>query len=109
VSIGPLGHVGIAAGTPLAQAKGSEVQRAAHDSAQQERQVEAGRRATDAAGIGATEGDENETSDRDADGRRLWEIPAGKGPPTADATDGSNDGSVKDPTGQNGTQLDLAG
>ncbi len=109
MSIGPLGHLGIAAGTPLAQSKGSELQRAAHDSEHHARQVEAGRRAQDAAGIGATEGDENATSDRDADGRRLWEIPPDKEPRTSDIANGPDEPGVKDPTGKNGTQLDLAG
>jgi hypothetical protein len=108
MSIGPLEHAGIAAGTPSALSKGSELHRAAHDSAQHARHVEAGRRAEDAAGIGATRGDENETSDRDADGRRLWEVSLGEAPRSIDA-DGPGGGGAKDPTGQSGTQLDLAG
>jgi len=108
MSIGPLEHAGTTAGTPLALSKGSELQRAAHDSAHHARQVEAGRKAQDAAGIGATHGDENETSDRDADGRRLWDISLGAAPRGIDAEVPGGRG-AKDPTGQSGTQLDLAG
>jgi len=108
MSIGPLEHAGIAAGVPLALSKGSELQRAAHESAHHARQVEAGRKAQDAAGIGATEGDENETSDRDADGRRLWDDSIGSATRSINAVDPVGSG-TKDPTGQSGTQLDLAG
>ncbi len=101
-------HTGIAAGTPSALSKGSELQRAAHDSARHAGHVEAGRTAEDAAGIGTTRGDENETSDRDADGRRLWEVTLGETPRRIDADVPGGCG-AKDPTGQSGTQLDLAG
>ena len=109
MSIGPLSHVGVAAGTPLAQSKGSEVQRAGHDVAHQERQVDMVRKAENAAGVGATEGEETETSDRDADGRRLWQAPRGDGQRLADDASTSEEHRVMDPSGRSGTQLDLAG
>ena len=37
-------------------------------------------KASDASGIGSTDGEEHQTEERDADGRRLWEAPLGKKP-----------------------------
>ncbi|TWT41591.1 hypothetical protein [Botrimarina hoheduenensis] len=75
MSIGPLGGIlGSAAGTPLSQTKGAAAERAGRDAAAQERGVELDLKAEKAAGIGQTEGDQ-QSSDRDADGRRLWEHP----------------------------------
>ena len=104
MSTGPLGSVGASlAGTSLAQTKGSEIERSQHDVARHERRTETNARAESAAGIGET--DENQqTGERDADGRRLWEAPADKKreaptpPPQA-----------KDPTGQSGGLLDISG
>ena len=78
MSIGPLGFIGGVAGSSLAQSKGSELERTQHDVAGQERQAEVGRKADSAAGIGAADGEEHQTAERDADGRRLWEAPLGK-------------------------------
>jgi hypothetical protein len=68
-------------------------------------------KAEQASGVGQTEQDE-ETTDRDADGRRPWEIgPTRPDPgstesePTADVS--SRQG--KDPAGITGNQLDLRG
>lgn len=73
MSMGPLGGIiGSAAGAPLSQTQGSSVERAGRDAAAQERGVELDLKAEQAAGIGQTEGD-SESSDRDADGRRMWE------------------------------------
>ncbi|HEV3005264.1 MAG TPA: hypothetical protein VGX78_12430 [Pirellulales bacterium] len=102
MSIGPLSN--IAAGTPLAQAQGSDLVRSAKEVADQARQVETGRKAASAAGIGAAQGEGNETSDRDVDGRLPWGAPADHAPSTDQTA-----GLAPDPTGQNGTQLDLAG
>lgn len=112
MSIGPLGGLmGSVAGAPLAQAKGSEVERAQQDQATQERQVRSETRADAAAGIGETDGQDHETGERDADGRRLWERSATgdkKGEPSA-ADAASRPARGKDPTGQSGSQLDLTG
>jgi hypothetical protein len=105
MSIGPLPIVGVAAGTSLAQSKGPQIERAGHEVADYERKVETDGKAATAAGIGATEGEENQTSDRDADGRRLWQIPASQRQPPANAAVEQ----VADPTAESGTQLDLAG
>lgn len=108
MSVGPLGTIASLAATPLAQAKGADIDKTASDTNRQQRQVDAGEKADAAAGIGRTE-EESATSDRDADGRRPWEL----GPPesaaeTGDSGDASEPRS-KDPSGLTGGQLDLSG
>ena len=106
MNIANIGGLAGAAGTQLAQAKAAESERA-RDANQQDR-VRAGQdRAESAAGLGAAEEDQG-VSDRDADGRRLWEEPARKKtkgketpPPPIEAP--------ADPKGECGTQLDLTG
>ena len=111
MSTGPLSFIGSAAGSPLAQAKGSEVTRTQHEAANQARQTDANRHAEDAAGIGQADHDE-QAGDRDADGRRIWEIgPDGKRrrqPPPAESV-AETLRQAKDPTGQSGGQIDLSG
>jgi hypothetical protein len=110
MSMGPLGGViSSAAGAPLSQTAGSEAERVQKESLAQNRQVDANQKAELAAGIGQTEQDQ-ESSERDADGRRLWEAPAkaAKEEANADASEAAIRQS-KDATGQSGTQLDLTG
>lgn len=106
-----LGVVGSLAATPLAQ-RGPEAEKA-HREAAVHRQAEQSLQAAEAAsGIGQTQ-EESEASDRDADGRRLWEESVR--PKTNSPDEGSGDrpasavGPAPDPTGQCGTQLDLLG
>ncbi len=113
MSIGPLGGIaGSAAGSPLSQTHGSEVDRARQDAAAQQRKLHSDQKAEDAAGIGETDGDDHETEDRDADGRRLWEAPptaheAGTDPDAASPD--SDPPPAKDPNRQSGNLLDLSG
>jgi hypothetical protein len=113
MSMGPVGGlVGSAAGAPLSQSAGAETERTQRDTAAQHRQVDGNERSERASGIGQTEQDQ-ESSERDADGRRLWEGPAkrgrdGKAEPAEDTAIGEARQS-KDPTGQSGTKLDLTG
>ena len=108
MTMAPLGGIaGSAAGVPLSQTTGTETERAQKDSLAQNRQVDANQRAELAAGIGQTEQDQ-ESSERDADGRRLWEAPPQAGKDGNDASDMPTRQS-KDATGQSGTQLDLTG
>jgi hypothetical protein len=104
------GMIGSAAGAPLSQTAGSEAERTSREAASQQRQVDANQRAELAAGIGQTSEDQ-ESSERDADGRRPWEAPAKKGTPdvedTAEATTPLRQS--KDASGQCGNQLDLTG
>jgi hypothetical protein len=108
----PLGGIiGSTAGAPLSQTAGSETERLQKDSLAQNRQVEANQKAERAAGIGQTEQDQ-ESAERDADGRRLWEAPldpakAKTAEESAEAASAARQS--KDATGQSGTQLDLTG
>lgn len=96
-----------AAGAPLSQKAGSSVERAAGDAAAQARTADSDLKADKAAGIGQTEHDE-QTSDRDADGRRLWEHP--EDAPASDPGDEIVEPpAAVDPTGNRGGQLDLTG
>ncbi len=109
MSMVPLGGVASsAAGAPLSQTAGSETERLQKGSLSQSRQTDAEQKAELAAGIGQTAEDQ-QTSERDADGRRLWEGPAkvGKATQTAEAEAAARQS--KDATGQSGTKLDLTG
>jgi hypothetical protein len=110
--MGPLGGIiGSTAGTPLSQTAGSETERLQKDTLAHGRQIEGDQKAERAAGIGQTEQDQ-ESAERDADGRRLWEAPAdsnkGKAETQAEFATAPARQS-KDATGQSGTQLDLTG
>jgi len=112
MSLGPLGGIpASAAGSPLAQTVGSEVERAQQDTAARERRVQTDQKADNAAGIGQADGEDHETAERDADGRRLWERP-----PQAESADASEEDSLrserrrsKDASGERGNLLDLSG
>jgi hypothetical protein len=107
MSVGPLtGLIGSLAGTPLAQTKGSEVERAQQDSAAQQRRAVSDQKADNASGIGETDGQDHETGERDADGRRLWERPTA-GQTHREAT--PEPPLSKDASGQSGNLLDLSG
>jgi hypothetical protein len=112
MSIGSLGFAGLGAGTPLPQSKGTDADREVQESTTKELQQQTDAQAEQAQGVGQTDGDEHETADRDADGRRLWELPAKKKkqpkpeevlanmqPPVAS----------RDASGQCGNTLDLTG
>jgi hypothetical protein len=101
------GVLGSAAGAPLSQKAGSEVERSQKDTAARVREVDSQNKSEKAAGIGTTEEDQ-QADERDADGRRLWEETGKK----KDAGEGDEDEAerrVKDPTGMSGTSLDLTG
>jgi hypothetical protein len=108
MSIGPMGGLaGSAAGSPLAQTSGSEVERAEQDAVGQKRRTQMDQKAENAAGIGETNGEDHETEERDADGRRLWEeSPPTNQPPDAPDADAR---ASKDASGQRGNLLDLSG
>jgi len=109
MSIGSLPPLVSAAGTSLAQVKGSDVERIQQDATAHQRHVASGEKAESAAGIAATDED-SQAEDRDADGRRLWEETAKAGS-THEAVDTASDPAPKskDPSGQSGNQLDLSG
>ena len=110
MSVGPTGITGSFAGSPLAQGKGADVERTQQETSDQARGAQADRRAEQAGGIGETEQDQ-EAHDRDADGRRPWEIGGRRGGDAGESEDGgaAEQRLSRDPTGQRGTQLDLSG
>lgn len=110
MSIGPLGFLSSAAATPAAQSRSSDVERATRDATIQQRQAQSDAKAEAAAGIGQADGEEHQTAERDADGRRLWEEAAGKRQDSsAPATDPGEQRQSKDTTGDAGNRLDLTG
>ncbi|MGH7137984.1 MAG: hypothetical protein ACREHD_19720, partial [Pirellulales bacterium] len=103
--IGPTTFAASLAATSLSQARG-DAERVQQDTVAKERQIEGDRQAESAAGVGTTDGDEA-AGDRDADGRRLWEKPPA--PKESSEGDDEQSASIKDPTGQSGSLLDLTG
>ena len=109
MSVGPLGGLaGSVAGTQLAQATGSDVERTQTDAGSQQRRVDADRKAENAAGIGETDGEDHETAERDADGRRIWENTR-RNKAAGQSGEAGDPPRSKDTTGQSGTLLDLSG
>jgi len=108
MSIGSLGIVGGLAATPLPQ-RAAEAESAQRETVEQTRAAQASQQAENAAGIGQTEED-SQTSERDADGRRIWEEQRGRTKkatePTAEAAQAAL---AKDPSGDCGGTLDLVG
>ncbi len=110
MSVGPMsGLPAAAAGSPLAQSKGSDVDRTQQDSSAQQRRVQTDQKAEMAAGIGEADGEDHEASERDADGRRLWEQTPGSDQEGSGGEKSSDQPQSKDPTGQSGSLLDLSG
>ena len=97
-----------AAGAPLSQLAGAETERASKDASVQQRQAKSNAKSEAAAGIGETEQDQG-TSERDADGRRLWELPPEAARPGEEPLPSVEHHQVKDPTGIAGNSLDLTG
>jgi hypothetical protein len=105
MSIGPLASTASAAGSPLAQTRGPDVERAQGEVGAQGRRVYHEGKAAAADGVGQPDGEDHETTDRDADGRRPWEeLPEG---PEDAGSPGVRQS--KDPTRQRGNLLDLTG
>ncbi|HWC88345.1 MAG TPA: hypothetical protein VG433_01780 [Pirellulales bacterium] len=109
MSVGPIGAAGSFAGIPLAQTHGSETDRVAQESVAFERQIRSQALAADAAGIAASDSEENQTHDRDADGRRLWERPTPASESEAEAEVVPQPEPRHDSDSESGTQLDLTG
>jgi hypothetical protein len=99
------GIVSGAAGAPFAQTSGTETERTQRDGVARERRVTTENSAEMAAGIGTTDEDQ-ETSERDADGRMFWD--------ESDHTTQHEEVELrakqsKDPSGTSGNSLDLTG
>jgi len=108
MSVASLGVIGGLAASGLPQ-RAAEADRVQRETTEQARAVEADQRAEHAGGIGETEED-SQTSERDADGRRIWERPEEtKRKTEASAQSVSEPTRGKDPSGACGNQLDLVG
>jgi hypothetical protein len=92
----------------LSQTAGGEAERTQKESAVQQRIADAQTKSEKASGIGEMAHDQ-EASERDADGRRLWEESPEKKQPASDDTAAEVQRQVKDPTGVSGNSLDLTG
>jgi hypothetical protein len=108
MSLASLGIVSGLASIPSSQ-RAHDTEKVQRETTDHARAAEAVEQAADASGIGQTEQD-SEAADRDADGRRPWEIPAStKKPPHEDATPPAIATLSKDPTHARGNLLDLTG
>src|SRR3954471_21785415 len=108
MSIASLGIVGGLAGTALPQ-RAADAEKVQRETTEQARGAEATEQAENAAGIGQTEED-SQTSERDADGRRLWEDQRRKKANPADSAAAAFQTPLaKDPSGTCGGSLDLVG
>lgn len=104
MSVGPLGGLTSLAGLPLAQSRSSESV-AQPEAAAAERAERSAERAAKAGGIHAPDA-ESRAQERDADGRRLWELP--DQPPT-ESDEPQPPAGVRNPQGTTGQHLDLTG
>ncbi|MDA7949960.1 MAG: hypothetical protein MPJ24_00595 [Pirellulaceae bacterium] len=110
MNIGPLGFAGSIASTRQVQGKGSSDVQASQDAADaQARKTSTDIKAEKAAGIGETQEDAN-AQDRDADGRRIWEIDEQEAETGSEEETLDQNGSKEnDATGKLGKRLDLSG
>ena len=107
-TVGPLGGVNVsAAGVPLAQTKGADAERATQDVGAQQRNTVYEKKAEAAAGIGEADGEDHETNERDADGRRPWEFHPNEQKPGDDPA--KDPPQCRDASGESGNLLDLSG
>jgi hypothetical protein len=105
MSIGPIPITASTAGTPLAQSKGSAVERSKEEIDSQQRQTYYEEEAAAAAGVGQPDGENHETAQRDGDGRRPWEDQPDPPPRNPQQKNRQS----KDPSHQSGNLLDLTG
>lgn len=116
MSIGPTGAsiVSSLAASPLAQNASGEVDRNRQESANQARRADADMKAEKASGVGDPE-ESQEAGDRDADGRRLWEVQDEANEQLAETEHHEEQPQQPknhkglDPTGQTGGILDVSG
>jgi hypothetical protein len=109
MTIGSLGGVSSLAASPTTQ-RTSDTEKTQAATSDKGRADSAAEYAEQAAGIGETR-EESESSDRDADGRRLWEFGEKKKEEeaAAEASESAPLPQAKDPSGSSGSNLDLTG
>ncbi len=111
MSISSLGIIGGLAAAQTAGIKSASTERTLQDVADQAHEVDSEQKAEKSSGVEQTD-QEQQTADRDADGRRLWEAPAKRskaGKPADLATQPDSEPPGKDATGDVGGHLDLSG
>lgn len=106
MSIGSLGGVSSLAASPSTQ-RTSDTEKTQAATTEKARIDSAAEYAEQASGIGETK-EESESSDRDADGRRIWEFSEKKKQEEAEA-EAARLAKSKDPSGNSGGTLDLLG
>ena len=92
----------------MAQARGSEIDRIQQENTARELRARSRQQAEMAAGIGEADGDNHQSDERDADGRRLWEFPQPSGKEDAGQEEASRSQGRGTPS-QNSNLLDLTG
>ncbi len=108
MSVGPMiGIAAGAAGTPLSQAKGTDIERAGQDVGATQSATRGQQKAESAAGVGEADGQDHQSDDRDADGRMPWRIPNAPEEAAADEDAPPAPSPPKDPAGAAGNLLDL--
>lgn len=109
MSVGPsVSILASAAGTPLAQIKGSEIDRTRRQTDAFKIQLYQESKADSAAGVAASDGEGTSVTERDADGRQAWEVPVRTIKLKSTTPDGRRP-MAYDPTNDSGTELDLCG
>jgi hypothetical protein len=115
MDLSPLNATAGAAGMPIAQTKGSDVERVSGETNAQRRGLFCNQKAAIAEGVGELDGDDFAISDRNGDGRLPWpesrfpEIPASENNPASTNIPSEKKSRGKDPTGQSGKWLDVRG
>lgn len=109
MSVGPTTGVAASVAAVGATQRGADAAQETQAAGSQQRAAQANAKADAAAGIAETDGRSHDTNERDADGRRPWEIPAKRrtSPPPDESSDLPHQS--RDATGQSGGQLDLTG
>ncbi len=109
MSVGSSSPLGAAVAVPLAQARGTEIDRAQQVAAAHERQLRSEALADSAGGIAAADGEDNQAADRDADGRLPWQAqpPANEGDDAAPAERKSRCVGEPEATVESGRRLDV--
>jgi hypothetical protein len=116
MSVGPMNPMLYSlAGSSLAQTTGTDVLRARLEALAQQSDLEAAQRTEDALGIGLTDGEDNQTNERDGDGRTPWRLgrrhPALPSEETAEEPlpDAAVSDAGSDANDERGGHLDLSG
>jgi len=109
MSVGSSSLLIAAVAAPLAQSRGTEIDRAQQVAAAHERQLRSEALADSAGGIAAADGEDNQAGDRDADGRLPWQMQ-----PSAEQDEEASAGkpsrarrTTQEPAPQSGLRLDV--